>query len=134
MGTKRNREEEVTYLTEDGTGAALHAVHPESSETQKDSKQADRECSIHAGSENGIRRLLRSCNRQCGQIFAGALRDTEEDVDRIIPKVTLVRRLVEERFGALWDPRLVKLAVGALVCFAIAGMTSAYENTSRCYT
>ena len=117
MGTKRNREVEGTYLTEDGTGAALHAVHPESSETQKDSKQADRECSIHAGSENGIRQLLRSCNRQCGQIFAGALRDTEEDVDRIIPKVTLVRRLVEERFGALWGPRLVKLAVGALVCF-----------------
>ena len=39
------------------------------------------------------------------------------DTDRILPKVNSVRRLIDARFGAFWDPRWIKLAVGALVCF-----------------
>ena len=117
MGTKRNREEKSTDAAL-GEGGALPSLVPAGVHNAKEpDKRTGFVGDRHAGSEKGIRSLLRDCTRNCRKIFLGASKDEEVDTDRILPKVNAVRKLLEERFGFFWDPRWIKLAVGALVAF-----------------
>ena len=112
MGTKRARAEEDTSTIRGVTGTFQLPPNVSSVDGEKDnSRKTD------TGSDQEIRGILREFSARCDQVFAGTHEDASEDVDRIIPKVASVRKLVEGRFGHFWGEDWMNLAVGALVCF-----------------
>ena len=134
MGTKRSREDEDANASMGATGVQPTIVHAVSPCTNGPENRRGSDDYRHTGSDIGIRSILRDCSQQCRQIFAGARKDEDMDTDRILPKVDSVRRLIDARFGAFWDPRWIKLAVGALVCFRGRRCDVGCGNTSKCCT
>ena len=116
MGTKRNREEETASVI--GATDTFPLMREGSCEIEGGSTQrVEGERKRNMGSEKEIRRILRDCSTHCNQLLSGTCKDESQDLDRIVPKVTSLRKLLAERFGDLWHPTWVHLAVGALVCF-----------------
>ena len=116
MGTKRNRAAENTFVGETPGAFPQTQDAPRRYEEGISRRSVDT-CNRNAGSEKEIRRTLRECGAQCTQLFSGTSKDESLDLDRIAPKVNSLRTLVEERFGDLWGPAWIHLAVGALACF-----------------